>query len=177
MISNLHCQDSLKPKIKQLIDGSLKKLKLNISAHCLRICKIVTSFKKISTLIKNQKIISPTKNTPEVILDPKGIIKMTGRLIPENAIEFFNPIDEWISDYFKYPADITTVEIRLEYINSVGSRFLLNLIHKIAHDYLKKNNNKFLINWYYKDEDEDMLEKGRFFSLDLDIPINLIKII
>ena len=125
----------------------------------------------------NQQIISPTKNTPEVILDPKGIIKMTGRLIPENAIEFFNPIEKWVNDYFKNPAEITCIEIRLEYINSVGSRFLYNLIHKITHDYLKKNNNKFLIYWYYKDEDEDMLEKGRYFSSDLDVTFNFIRII
>lgn len=125
----------------------------------------------------NQQIIPLTKKTPEVILDPKGIIKLTGRLIPENAEYFFNPIEEWINDYFKNPADITTVEIRLEYINSTGTTYLLDIIHKITHIHLQKNTKKFLINWYYKDEDEDMLEKGRFFSSDLDVPFNFIKII
>ena len=43
---------------------------------------------------KNQQIISPTRSTPEIILDPKGIIKITGQLIPENAEDFFNPIEE-----------------------------------------------------------------------------------
>jgi SiaC family regulatory phosphoprotein len=128
-------------------------------------------------LNKNQKILSPTKNTPEVILDPKGIIILTGRLIPENAEDFFNPIEEWINDYFKNPADITIVEIHLEYINSVGIRFLLNIIHKITHIYLQKNTKKFAMEWYYKEEDEDMLEKGRYFSSDLDIPFSFIKII
>ena len=33
----------------------------------------------------------------------------------------------------------------------------------------------FVIIWYYKDEDEDMLEKGRFFSMDLNVPFNYIK--
>ena len=70
---------------------------------------------------ENQKIILPTKNTPEVILDPNGIIKITGRLIPENAEDFFIPIEKWIDEYFKNPAEITCVEISLEYINSVGS--------------------------------------------------------
>ena len=65
---------------------------------------------------KNQQIILPTKNTPEVILDPQGTIKLTGRLISENAEDFFNPIEEWINEYFKNPADITTVEICIEYI-------------------------------------------------------------
>jgi hypothetical protein len=124
-----------------------------------------------------QQIISPTKNTPEVILDPKGIIKLTGRLIPENAEDFSNPIEEWINAYFNNPADITTVEICIEYINSTGTMYLLDLIHKITHIHIQKNTKKFIINWYYKDEDEDMLEKGRFFSSDLNVPLNYIRII
>ena len=125
----------------------------------------------------NQLIISPTKNTSEVILDPKGIIRLTGRLIPENAENFFNPIEKWIDEYYQNPADITTVEIRLEYLNSAGTTYLLDLIHKITHIHLQKNTKKFVINWYYKDDDEDMLEKGKFYSSDLDIPFNYIKII
>lgn len=127
-------------------------------------------------MCKNQQIISPTKNSPEVILDSKGIIKITGRLIPENAEDFFNPIEEWINEYFKNPADITTVEICIEYINSTGTTYLLDIIHKITYIHLQKNTKKFVINWYYKDEDEDMLEKGRFFSTDLNVPFNYIKV-
>ena len=125
----------------------------------------------------NQKIILPTKNTPEVILDPKGIIKITGRLIPENAIEFFNPIDEWLNEYFCSPTDIICLEICLEYINSEGIKHLLDLIHKIIHIHLKNNKKKLIINWYYKEDDEDILEQGTFFSSVLNVPFNLIKII
>ena len=127
-------------------------------------------------LSKNQKKILPTKNTPEVILDPKGTIKLTGRLIPENEEDFFKPIEEWIDEYFNSPADITIVEICLEYINSAGTKYLLYIIRKITHIHLKKNKKKFVINWYYRDEDEDMLEKGRFFSSSLDLPFHFIKI-
>jgi hypothetical protein len=128
-------------------------------------------------LCRNKQIISPTKNTPEVILDPKGTIKLTGRLIPENAEEFFNSIKEWVNEYFYNPAEITCVEIFLEYINSAGTKYLQDLIHKITHIHLKNNSEKFIINWYYKDEDEDILEKGTFFSSDLGVPFNFIKII
>ena len=126
-------------------------------------------------MYKNQQLISPTKNTPEVILDRKGTIKLTGRLIPENAEDFFNSIEEWINEYFYNPAEITCVEISLEYINSVGTKYLLDLIHKITHIHLRKDNKKFIINWYYKDEDEDILEKGTFYSSNLDVPFNFIK--
>jgi hypothetical protein len=128
-------------------------------------------------LCKNQQIISPTKSTPEVILDPKGTIKLTGRLIPENAEDFFNPIEEWINEYFNNPAEITCVEICLEYLNSAGTKYLLDIMHRITHIHLKKNKKKFIINWYYNDYDEDMLEKGTFFSSNLDVPFNFIKII
>jgi len=72
-------------------------------------------------LNNNQKIISRTKNTPEVILDTKGIIKLTGRLITENPVDFFIVFEEWIEEYFKKPAEITYIEIYLEFINSVGN--------------------------------------------------------
>jgi hypothetical protein len=125
----------------------------------------------------NRQIISPTKNTPKIILDPKGTIKLTGKLIPENAEDFFKPIEEWINEYFKNPAEITSVEICIEYINSTGTTYLLDIIHKITHIHLQKNTKKFIINWYYKDDDDDMLEKVSFFSSDLDIPFNYTKII
>ena len=125
---------------------------------------------------KNYQIISPTKITPEVILDPKGSIKFTGRLISENADEFFNPIDEWVNKYFENPADITCIEICLEYINSAGTKYLLDLIKKITHIHLRNNNEKFIINWFYEEIDQDMVEKGTIFSLNLNVPINLIKI-
>lgn len=126
---------------------------------------------------KNQKTISQTKNTPEVILDPKGIFKLKGRLISENPLDFFNTIEEWITEYFKNPAEITCIEICLEYINSAGTKYLLDLIHKIIHIHLSKNNKQFIINWCYKEEDEDMLEKGTLFSSVLKVPINFITII
>lgn len=125
----------------------------------------------------NLKILSSTRDKPEVILNPKGIIKITGRLIPENPMDFFNPIDEWINEYFRNPADITYVEIYLEYINSVGTKYLLDTIHKIAHIHLRNKKKKLIINWYYKVDDEDILEKGTFFSSVLNVPFNFVSII
>ena len=115
-------------------------------------------------MLKNQKKISPTKNSPEVIIDPKGTIKLTGRLIPENVEDYFNLIEEWIDEYFRNPAEITCVEVRLEYINGAGTKYLFDIIHRITHVHLKKNKKKFVINWYYEEDDEDMLERGTFYS-------------
>jgi hypothetical protein len=127
-------------------------------------------------LSRDQQKISASKSTPEVILDPDGTIKFTGRLIPENAEDFFHPIVEWIDEYFVSPAEVTSIEICLEYINSAGTRYLLEIIRNITHVHLGKNTRKFIINWCYTDEDEDILEKGKIFSSELDVPVNFIRI-
>jgi hypothetical protein len=127
-------------------------------------------------LKKTQKILVATRSTPEVVLDRKGVIKMSGRLIPEDAEELFNSIEEWINEYFCDPAEITSIDINLEYINSTGYKYLFYLIHKIVDVRLGNNIERFQINWYYRNEDEDMLEKGKFFSANLKVPFNFIVI-
>ncbi|MGC1390142.1 MAG: SiaC family regulatory phosphoprotein [Bacteroidales bacterium] len=126
---------------------------------------------------ENQKILSPTRSTPEVVFESKGIIKITGRLIPDNPTDFFNLLDKAIDEYFCNAPDVTCLEIYLEYINSEGTMSLIETINKIIHIHLRDNKKKLIINWYYKDDDEDLLEKGTFFSSVLDTYISLIKII
>ena len=123
-----------------------------------------------------QKVISPTRYTPKVILDRNGSISLEGRLIPEDAIEFFDPICEWINVYFKNPAEITNVDINLDYVNSAGSKYLLDMIRKITDFHLDKNSEKFRINWYYMEEDEDALDQGELYSSILGVPFNYIMI-
>lgn len=101
---------------------------------------------------------------------------MTGRLIPENAEEFFKTIEDWINEYFCNPAEITHIEICLEYINSTGSKYLFYLLHKIVNIRLRNDLKRFIIKWYYKEEDEDVLEKGKLFSSNLDVPFKFILI-
>ena len=156
------------------LDLVLMDIKMPVMDGNERVSKYISI--KDNSLCKNQQIISPTKNTPEVILDPAGTIKFTGRLSSENPLDFFKPIEEWINEYFRNPAEITCVEVRLEYINSTGTKYLFDIIHRITHVHLKKNEKKFIINWYYEEDDEDMLERGTFYSSNLDVPINFIKI-
>jgi len=120
-------------------------------------------------LHKNYRKIPATKNTPEVILDPEGTIEFSGRLIPENAEEFFNPIVEWINDYSRNPADTTTIEIHLEYVNSAGTKYLLSMIDNI---HGMDNMGEIIINWYYEEADQDMLDKGTILSSNLNLPFN-----
>jgi len=115
-----------------------------------------------------------TKSSPEVILNPSGIIKIKGRSISENILDFFKPVEEWIIEYIKTPADITCLDITLEYFNSASAKLLIQLFMKIS--YVQLKNKKFIINWYYEEGDEDILERGEYFSSVLNIPFNFIRV-
>lgn len=118
--------------------------------------------------------IAPTKNTPEIILNPEGIIKIRGRSIHENVTDFFAPVEDWISNYILAPAEVTYVDLNLEYFNSASAKVLIHLLQKIT--YVSLKHKKFIFNWYYEDGDEDILERGEYFSSVLDVPFNFIKI-
>lgn len=118
--------------------------------------------------------ISPTKNTPEIILNPEGVIKIRGRSIHENVTDFFTPVEAWISGYILSPAEVTYVDLNFEYFNSASAKVLIHLLQKIT--YVSLKHKKFVFNWYFEDGDEDILERGEYFSSVLDVPFNYIKI-
>ena len=118
--------------------------------------------------------ISPTKNTPEIILNPQGIIRIKGRSIHENVTDFFEPVEDWISEYITVPADITSVDMNLEYFNSASAKVFIHILQKVTYVTLKHK--KFVFNWYYEDGDDDILERGEYFASVLDVRINFIKL-
>ncbi|MFO7575451.1 MAG: DUF1987 domain-containing protein [Bacteroidales bacterium] len=115
-----------------------------------------------------------TKNSPEIILDPGGIIRIKGRSILENATDFYQPILEWIAEYVREPAQLTCVDINLEYFNSATAKVLITLIQKVSA--VTFRNAKFKVNWYYEDGDEDILERGEYLESVLETDFNYIKI-
>jgi hypothetical protein len=118
--------------------------------------------------------IVPTTKTPEVILNPDGMISFRGRSISENVLVFFAPVDKWISEYIKTPAEVTYVDMTLEYFNSGSVKMFTNLLQKITHVTLK--NKKFIFNWYFEEGDDDILERGEYFASVLDVPFNFVRL-
>ena len=121
-----------------------------------------------------EKKILSTKSTPEIILNPEGIIIIRGRSMNGNLNDLGGEIEEWIKKYIACPAEVTYIDFYLEYFNRANSRVIISMLRKI--ESLKNINKKFVINWYYEEGDEDILEKGEFFSEELNIPFNFIEI-
>ena len=120
--------------------------------------------------------IEGTTKTPSVKLNPEsGVIEIKGRSIPENSIEFYRPIIEWLDEYAKNPNKDTTVNVQLEYFNTSSSKCILDIFKKL--ESLKKARNEVVINWYYEEDDEDMLESGEDYESIIRVPFKMIEIV
>jgi hypothetical protein len=120
--------------------------------------------------------IEGTPKTPTVNFNAEtGIIEIKGRSIPENSIEFYRPLVEWLEDYSKGPQKLTTVNIQLEYFNTSSSKCILDVFKKL--ESIKKARNEVVINWYYEEDDEDMLEAGEDYESIIRIPFKMIEVV
>lgn len=118
-------------------------------------------------------IISKTFSTPEVKISPaSGIINIEGRSISETSDTFYSRLIEHLEFYFQNPARLTELNIKLEYVNSRSSKYLLELLW-IVNKY-HSNGKNCMIKWYYEKDDESILELGEIYKSFLDTPFQII---
>jgi hypothetical protein len=120
--------------------------------------------------------IEGSAKTPNVKFEgDQGFIEIKGRSIPENSIEFYKPLVDWLEEYGKGPAALTKVNIQLEYFNTSSSKCILDVFKKLEAIYKAKN--EVIINWYYEEDDEDMLEAGEDYESIIRVPFKMIEIV
>jgi hypothetical protein len=118
--------------------------------------------------------LHPTSKTPSISFDiEKGFFEISGRSIPENSIDFYKPVIDWLDGYVQKPLPETVLEVKLEYFNTSSSKCLVDIFRKF--EALHKKGMGTHIRWYYEEEDEDMLESGEDFKGIIKIPLELIK--
>ena len=116
-----------------------------------------------------------TKKTPAVTLDPSGKIKLGGRSIPEDPSKFYEDILAWIMQYCASPKDTTKVEIELEYFNSGSAKYVMQILRELS-EITQNDGKELIVNWYYEEGDDDILERGEYYASILDLDINFIEI-
>ena len=70
----------------------------------------------------NELRIEATKSSPEILLNPAGMIRIRGRSIHENTLEFYKPVEDWVDTYVTDPPEITCIDMNLEYFNSASAK-------------------------------------------------------
>lgn len=120
-----------------------------------------------------EKIViqEPMKNIPGIVFSPDTReVLVWGRSIPENPELIFRRFDDWITQFFE-KEDNLVVSIFLEYINSGSSKYLFEILRKLA-DYKNAKKNVRMI-WKYEEEDEAMLDLGEHYRDSAGIPLEI----
>lgn len=112
---------------------------------------------------------------PGMFYDPDdNLLTIEGRSIPENPESVYQPLKEWIKEYFN-ESESLNIKIVLEYINSGSSKHLLDVL-KILRAYYKYGK-KLKIKWLYEEDDEAILELGEHFRDTSGLPMEIDKLI
>jgi hypothetical protein len=117
--------------------------------------------------------IEQTKYTPTVQMTTAGLIRLVGKSYPENSFEFYRPLMLWLRDYLKSPllAAQLRVDFEIDYFNSSTSSLFYDFFELLNQHQSLSN---IVVNWYYKNGDESILEAGEDFRDDFpDMQINL----
>ena len=117
--------------------------------------------------------INPTGDTPEILLDAdKGVFKITGRSMPEDAQLFYQTVLDWVSRYAEEPNSETNFVFKLEYFNTASAKLILDILIKLEE--IHKRGKKTIFTWY--SNNKDMKEAGEKFGELVDIPYNILPI-
>ena len=112
---------------------------------------------------KDSVSIQGTSETPGIQLDKnEGLIKFSGRSMPEDAKNFYNPLKQWIDHYSQHPKQGTQVVFAFEYFNTASSKMIMELIECVKK--VQENDPDLRIEWHYMEDDDDMLEAGEDYS-------------
>ncbi len=119
--------------------------------------------------------IEGTPKTPRIHFSPaEGNFEISGKSIPENSIEFYQPVYDWLDQYSKEPGKNTPVKIQLEYFNTSSSKCLLDVFRKLE-TLQKSGKSNVTITWMYEEEDEDMMEAGDDYATIVGVPFKIEK--
>ena len=117
-----------------------------------------------------------TPKTPFVNFDAdRGLIELAGRSIPEDSINYYKPLLDWIGEYGKEPQEATTVNLKLEYFNTSSSKCILDVFKKLE-VISRSGMSKVTVNWYFEEEDEDMQEAGQDYESITAVPFNIVEV-
>lgn len=107
--------------------------------------------------------IHRSDETPEIIMSTsEGMIKYSGRSMPEDAKSFYLPLKEWILKYAENPTPGTRVIFEYEYFNTASSKMIMEIIE--AANKIGAKDKNFKAEWRYLEDDDDILEAGEEYE-------------
>ncbi|MBL4716746.1 MAG: DUF1987 domain-containing protein [Bacteroidia bacterium] len=110
--------------------------------------------------------IEATEDTPKINLDSSNnYLSIVGISAPEDAVEFYQPILDWLSSMQNDTPQEITLKFRFNYYNTATSLLTLQIMKSL--DKLHKENCTTKIIWCHEEEDNAMIEAGNIYKENL----------
>ena len=103
-------------------------------------------------------IIDATPETPAIHFMTTGKLRIEGCSFPEDSTVFYNQLIDWVR---QLDLKTVTIDINLHYLNTSSSHHMLELLRNLdGNDHINELN----VNWYFEDDDDDILENGQIYE-------------
>ncbi len=116
--------------------------------------------------------INASFDTPEVDFDATtGILKIIGNSYPEDPVQFYSPVVEWLKIYSQKPVEKTTMFLQFKYFNTPSTQIFLEIFKILETIY--EQGYIVSVEWVYEIENEELKENGETYSTLYNIPFKM----
>jgi hypothetical protein len=113
--------------------------------------------------------LEQTDDSPNLILDQeKGQFEISGKSLPEDVVDFYQPALDWLNNYKTSPNPRTEFTIKLIYFNTASSKLILDILMILEE--MVEEGHEVVVRWLSLSSDEDMQEAGREYEEMVDVP-------
>ena len=113
--------------------------------------------------------IESTDDNPFVLLDKESNqFEISGKSLPEDVVDFYQPVLNWLEDYRSDPNSNTAFIFKLVYFNTASSKVILDILMFLEE--MVEEGHDILVKWYSLSSDDDMQEAGKEYEEMVDVP-------
>lgn len=105
-------------------------------------------------------LLQADEDTPYVSLEVDGYCKIEGKSYPEDIASFYIPIIKWFEKYKEFGRNDMQLDMRMTYFNSASSKVFIDIFERLE----VFENIDVVVNWYYPENDEEILESGKIYQ-------------
>ena len=107
-------------------------------------------------------ILVSAEDTPKVKFDAsEDVLEISGRSLPENAIQFYQPVIDWLTLYSKNPKHLTNINFHFEFMSTSSVKQIMKAMMQL--DELSKTA-KVNVIWSYDKGDSHMKHTGELLE-------------
>ena len=107
-------------------------------------------------------LIDSKLNSPAVNFNAEtGRLEVIGRSIPEHPVKFYQPLEDWLTDFIQTNPNNIILHVFLDYLNTHSTECMLLIMKQIKSYVVTNSSATVKVEWLFDEDDEDMEALGQ----------------